>query len=340
MDWFENITGFREAGYEETQRLLEVSGGFLRCKRSGNLWSVGSLETPTLADLRKRTAHLLAVDSPTSVCCMVADARELHRRAVSAGALFQVASQFNLLEMSSYEVTPEQGVTRYEEDRTQGPACAIAAGAATIYRNYCVPVGDARGQTEHLQLDCLADIGCALGNTSSRLWRMRNGYALFTENGLHAIDEYLAALDEPGIDALRARLRIGLHWQVDVTDVSNPGLRVSQAFCSALPIVYQSLPSHLWHRFAILVLEAAYEATLLAAVLNRAAHGSPLVFLTSVGGGAFGNSSAWIHAAMRRGLDKVRDAGLQVHLVSRSEVPEAFRSLCETYSDPPDRGVR
>ena len=47
------------------------------------------------------------------------------------GALFQVASQFNALEMISPTVTPEEGATRYEHDRTQGPACAMAAGAAT-----------------------------------------------------------------------------------------------------------------------------------------------------------------------------------------------------------------
>ena len=47
----------------------------------------------------------------------------------NAGALFQVASQLNLLEMTGPEVTPEDGVTIYQDDRTQGPACAIAAGA-------------------------------------------------------------------------------------------------------------------------------------------------------------------------------------------------------------------
>jgi len=57
----------------------------------------------------------------------------MHADSANAGAIFQVASQFNLLEMVSDNVTPEQGVTRYERDATQGPACAIAAGAGTIY---------------------------------------------------------------------------------------------------------------------------------------------------------------------------------------------------------------
>ena len=52
--------------------------------------------------------------------------------------------------------TLEQGMTRYAGDPTQGPACAIAAGAATIYRNYFAPVGNKFGQTKDRQLDGLA----------------------------------------------------------------------------------------------------------------------------------------------------------------------------------------
>ena len=58
-----------------------------------------------------------------------------------------MASQFNLLEMTAPSITPEHGVARYQLDRTQGPACAIAAGAATIYRNYFA-------QTPEHQLFC------------------------------------------------------------------------------------------------------------------------------------------------------------------------------------------
>jgi hypothetical protein len=70
-----------------------------------------------------------------------------------------VASQFNALEMTGPRVTPENGVTRYKHGHTQGPACAIAAGAATIYRNYFAPVADGIGQTADRQFDGLADIG-------------------------------------------------------------------------------------------------------------------------------------------------------------------------------------
>src|SRR5437763_11859741 len=108
----------------------------------------------------------------------------MHRSPENTGALFQVASQFNLLEMVSPTVTPEDGVTRYQHDRTQGPACAIAAGAATIYRNYFAPVGSDHGQTAGRQLDGLAELGqalsAALNTPTSALWKMQNGYALCT----------------------------------------------------------------------------------------------------------------------------------------------------------------
>jgi len=87
------------------------------------------------------------------------DVRQMHQSPENAGALFQVASQFNLLEMTGPEVSPEDGVTRYQHDRTQGPACAIAAGAATIYRNYFAPVDGRDGQTAERQFDGLADLG-------------------------------------------------------------------------------------------------------------------------------------------------------------------------------------
>jgi hypothetical protein len=55
----------------------------------------------------------------------------MHQASEYSGALFQVASQFNALEMTGSEVTPEHSVTRYERDHIQCPACAIALLADT-----------------------------------------------------------------------------------------------------------------------------------------------------------------------------------------------------------------
>lgn len=133
--------------------------------------AVRDVETPSLSVLRERVRRSSAGPSPTTIREVVADVQSLHYDASNAGAMFQVASQFNLLEMTSPNVTPEDGVGIYERDCTQGPACAIAAGAGTIYRNYFAEVNGQIGQTADNQIDCLADIGARLGNTDRRLWK-------------------------------------------------------------------------------------------------------------------------------------------------------------------------
>jgi len=252
--------------------------------------------------------------------------------------MFQVASQFNLLEMTGPSVTPEDGVTRYAGDHTQGPACAIAAGAATIYRNYFAPVEGGIGQTRDRQINALAAVGDALshklGVPVSELWQMRNGYALCTTKGLDAITRLLADSDEDSRDELRGRLAIGLHRNVEVTDVREGARRlVSQAFCSALPVAYGSSPSTAWEAFARLVLEAAYEATLIAAVEQSSAGGSNIVLFTRVGGGAFGNTDTWIDDAIVRALAIVEHAGLDVRLVSHGRIHDSNRAIAERFSE-------
>lgn len=336
MDWFERITGFKEEGYEATRARLAVEGEWLVSDAHDRRCAIGRLELPSLAELRRQVSDLTTTGGRSTLRATIGDVRAMHGDPAHAGALFQVASQFNLLEMTGPAVSPEDGVTRYVYDRTQGPACAIAAGAATIYRNYFASVGDAQGQTRHRQIDALAPLGAALSVALRRprhlLWTMRNGYALCTPDGLAAINEFLRRADEETRDELRSRLCIGLHHDVEVTDVErgHPH-RVTQAFCSALPVAYTTIAPALWRPFATLVLEAAYAATLLAATLRAAQGGSPTVFLTSLGGGAFGNDEGWIDAAIERALRGVEHAGLDVAIVSYGPLRPGLRQLIERH---------
>jgi ADP-ribosylglycohydrolase len=344
MDWFERLTGFRETDPASTRERLAVEGATLVSRVNGARYGIGTLAVPSLAELRARTAALPhapagPADPPprarTPVRIVQGDVRQLHLDPAWAGAVFQVASQFNLLEMTGPSVTPEDGVTRYAHDHTQGPACAIAAGAATIYRNYFAPVAGGQGQTATRQIDTLADVGTALARMLGRpvesLWEMRNGYALCSAEGLAAIDRLLAELASHGdaaLDALRQRLRIGLHAGVEVTDGDErPGPIVSQVFCSALPVAYSALPAPQWARFTTLVLEAAYEATMLAAALQPAVGGRRTVLLTHLGGGAFGNHSDWIDRAIRRALSLPAAWGLDVVLVSYGAPSVSMKAL-------------
>ena len=315
MTWFETITGFPEESPAQVRENITVDRQTLTSHANGKAFVYGELETPTLAELRQRVHASGHKSGEISVREVVANVQDLHTNASNAGSLFQVASQFNLLEMVSPDVTPERGVGIYERDRTQGPACAIAAGAGTIYRNYFAIVNGQTGQSANNQIDCLADIGAALRNTNSRLWEMRNGYALCTQSGLVEIAHRLQASSESELDRLRELLRIGIQWNTQVT-LNDSQHTVSQAYCSALPVAYSHHPSHLWAAFARLILEAAYEATICTAILNAMRRGSNRLFLTLLGGGAFGNETSSIIGAIQRALRLYKDGELDVAIVS------------------------
>jgi hypothetical protein len=262
MDWFERLTGFREASYEDTRARLEVRGQQLRSLVNGRSYGVGELELVPLHTLRERVKSGPSVPGRLSVKVVTGDVRQMHRSPENNGALFQVASQFNLLEMMSPTLTPEHGVTRYQSDHTQGPACAIAAGAATIYRNYFAPVRGFEGQTKQRQLDGLAALGEAFRSAPHQpveaLWEMRNGYGLCKRAGLDRIAEYLRALGPEQLDLLRGKLSVGLHRDVEVTDADGENRPlVTQVLCSALPVAYTDVPAPHWGPFASLILEAA-----------------------------------------------------------------------------------
>jgi hypothetical protein len=83
---------------------------------------------------------------------------------------------------------------------------------------------------------------------------------------------------------------------------------------------YSALPQKDWEPFARLVLEASYEAVMLAAVEQASAGGSTTVLLTRIGGGVFNNGRDWIDGAIERAMDIVADAGLDIVFVARDPV--------------------
>ncbi len=313
--WFEELTGFTEHSPAQVRSNLDLNGNSITSRVNGKTFICGRLETPSLAELRAAVPESPVPSGRISIREVIADAQTLHADPVNAGALFQVASQFNLLEMVSPDVTPEQGVDRYEGDHTQGPACAIAAGAGTIYRNYLLKLNGRKGQTADNQIDCLRDIGATLGNTDGRLWRMQNGYALASATGLTEIAARLKAMTKQERDALRKKLRIGIQWDTQVT-IRDCRHLVTQVYGSALPVAYSGQAEGSCEKFARFILETSYEATLWAAILNFARTGNNRVYLTLLGGGVFGNEEDWIIAAIERSLELFSHVPLDVAIVS------------------------
>jgi len=323
--WFTELTGVEEqlhrgANHSRAQASLRVEGAQLVSAVNGREFTVGNLEIPSLGELRQRTpetpvGHLQIQE-------LVGDARTLHANS-EPNSLFQVASQANLLEMINPTNTPEMGVGVYEKDATQGPQCAIAAGAGTIYRNYFVPMPDGSiGQTRDNQIDCFAEFSEALQALADKrrpLWDMKNGYALPTKSGLKSVKGLLDTLAETDLDELKKLLRIGIQWDTEVTITDEKKL-VTQAYCSALPLAYSKFSrgenKDSWQSVAQLVLDASYEATFLTGLINYAASGNNTIYLTLIGGGVFGNDPSWITTAIERSAQKFYNTPLEVNIVS------------------------
>jgi hypothetical protein len=155
---------------------------------NSNRFHLGYFETPSVHELKSR-CQLSNQINAIRFENITGDVRALHES--QPNAVFQVASQFNALEMVNYDVTPEDGVTGYavridqenisissccnylnflssQFDRTQGPACALCCPAATVYRNYLVN-GMGQGGLGS-QLDLLSDVAALVGNTENEYW--------------------------------------------------------------------------------------------------------------------------------------------------------------------------
>ena len=329
--WFSELFGFEEGGPDEVRERFRLDGTVLHSKANGRSFQCGHLEIPTLQQLRDAHPPEVQDQDRLKVSVIGGNVVDLHADPRNAGALFQVASQFNLLEMVAPDVTPEQGITRYAYDRTQGPICAMACAAGLVYRNYFVPVNGRLGQTADNQIDCLDLIGEALDREEQGLWRMRNGYVESDAAALKHIAEVLGGMGTHDRERLKGLLKVGIQWNTEVT-LTGAGHLVSQVYCSALPVAYypELLPP-LWKPFAQLVLEATYEATFHAAVLNHTKHGNGRLYLTQVGGGAFGNRAAWIHDAIIAALERFRHYPLDVRIVCYNHVDVALQAAVDRW---------
>lgn len=328
--WFKNLTGFSELSFDDVKKNLIIENNSFLSLANSKRFTFGELQIPTLEDLRNHNPQINDYNNKIQISEIVANVRDLHSQASNTNALFQVASQFNLLEMASPNITPEMGVDRYEYDRTQGPICAISCGAGTIFRNYFVEINGQKGQTENNQIDCLELIGKELKNERLNLWQMKNGYALPSQDGILIINNKIAQLKDVEREYLKGKLKVGIQWQTEVT-VSETKHKVSQIYCSALPVAYSHIELFYWESFARVILEALYEATLYAGMINMEKNNSNVVYLTLVGGGAFGNEDYWILESMQRAIEKFKSVPLSVKIVSygrpNSKLKEYFENI-------------
>ena len=274
---------------------------------------------------------------------ITSDVALLHCEPSNAGAVFQVASQFNCLEMFNNGYTPNMGVTIYSDDPTQGPACAMACPAALVYRNYFVKHtknGDHYNGQCVQQIDNLEDIGKLLGNTTNQLWNMQNGYVII--DNVANLEQVSNAITTYTSDSVRDALRVGVHWSTSVVDNTAKKLmehRVCQVYASALPVstTYNTEISDInrWTDFAKCILDGSYMATLcIAALIALKSQKRIKCYLTLIGGGAFGNKPEWIINAIQNALDEYAVYPIDVKLVHFNIISKKYKAEIQERENP------
>lgn len=269
----------------------------------------------------------------------------------------------------------------------------MACFAGTVYRNYFVDVDglkagsntsvvtasneehvqDTRrlGQSLRKQLNNLDELEAIVHNNEHNFWYLENGYTFSADQQrLEALNEFLQQnfFSTGKRDELLSSIKIGIHSDVGVTFknrytpvVVDDDVRVTQAYCSALSCAYAGISNAAWAPLARLVLDAAYEATLWAAVIHAAKMESKLtcadtvgtvfrstqdassssetppklchrtVFLTFLGGGVFGNDTEWIASAIGRALALMAHHGveLEVRICHYRRIDENMQRLVD-----------
>ena len=346
---YEDEKNFLISKYDKNSHSFEIEG---------KKYPIGQLTTPTLAEARKELAEArkeletlsqdISASAKISASTQIGNAYDIHQKQNGANVIM-VASQFNLLEFVSQSAKPEHGITGYCNDKTQGPACVMAAPFATAFRNYLVEINEGKvsqesssqtGQSEKSQINTLGDTmkllnerlkdsGKGTSNQSTlfgepipdgELLFFKNGYIDSTDDNLKKLNQLIQDGGEEFRRQLKDSIRVGIHRDVLIADTKDSANSVfkTQVLASAIPVsnLYSSVAnSNLWEPFARLVLEAQYEHTILEGLRDNAKRikegkETKPILLTMLGGGVFDNKPEWIKESMALAVEKAGDYGI------------------------------
>eukprot|EP00792_Barthelona_sp_PAP020_P005091 TRINITY_DN2490_c0_g4_i1.p1 TRINITY_DN2490_c0_g4~~TRINITY_DN2490_c0_g4_i1.p1 ORF type:complete len:385 (-),score=100.30 TRINITY_DN2490_c0_g4_i1:105-1259(-) len=331
--WFENCFGFEESSINPDERYLEVEMeevnffegvelpilvNQIDCK-NGNKYIVGHFETPNIFELREKSEEIIEhlpnkghgivniISGEIGIQPHLFSIIDSQAYPEHAGATFQVASNFNCLELVSNRSSVRSGISGYPYDRTQGPGASMGAYPATFYRSYLHHHKNFVGQMSH-EIELLEDFNVPV----------QNGYILLPQNyDMNSIKD-------------SGTIRVGNHQFVEVVfekregfdyfKIQNPQL-IHQVFTAALNFCDHFRNEEKARVVAKKCLRASYEGTIRSAIINsqlsRAMNlpGANKVFLTLIGGGVFQNPHSDIFEAIIECKDLIVRSGLEVNLV-------------------------
>lgn len=325
ITWFKKVFGFEEKNYDATKIIFD----YLYEKennKSINGYNVGIFEiinNEYLNNKFKVTQHTGTVTLEN----IFGDIKQIHMS--QNNATIQVASQFNCLEMSNPSVSPENGITIYENDKTQGPICAITAPAGLAYRNYIYNGGQKKNP-----VNMLSDFIDFLEKRDKTInIRVINGYFFVkSDSDLKKINKIL--LYHPYIRFHAKKLICsGSHTNQSVINSDN---LVNHVYCSGLPINYARniFDTDLWDGLSELILETMYENTLLIACDNNIKNNTnEPCYLTLIGGGVFGMKHFQIKNAIQKACNTIAKKGLSldVKIVHYNYINDEYIDIVTKY---------
>lgn len=330
-DWFECAFGFKEHSYSNAKsqfdRMITENGNV---RLNGIL--IGKFELFNGRQLHDMFPNTQSIGRIT-IENIIRDIKAVHKNPIeSENATIQVASQFNCLEMIDETITPEQGITIYKNDNTQGPICAISTPAGLAYRNYLYN----GGQTCSNQIDMTIDLLTYLKTFDRTItWNMKNGYLMFgNERDLRKINKILSTnstIRNFAKSVIQSGSHSGQGVFVQCTEYQHT---VNHVYCSGLPISYNTIQYELWDGLAEIFLEAMYENTLLIACMNnKKTNQNKPCYLTQLGGGVFGMKHSQIVKAIIKACNVISKKGLNldVKIVHYGNINQNYINLPQTY---------
>jgi hypothetical protein len=324
MNWFSQIFGFEEKNYEQTRsKFLEI---FYR-ENSKTIQNIGIGDLIIFNNYYLKNNIVFFKNGYLRITNIIDDIRNIHRN--YKNSTIQVASQLNCLEMINPFIRPENGITIYSQDNTQGPICSLCCPAGLAYRNYIYN----GGQTYNKQICLMNEAMEYLTSIDNNIkYNVSNGYLNINDNNdLIRINNLLDNHDIR--DHFKGLIKSGSHRNQEVI-INGYKLNhnINHVYCSGIPINYNVNISskQLWSKLSIVWLEAMYENTLLIAYKNNSILGrDEPCFLTKLGGGVFGMEDTIIINAIHSSINFMRrlQLYLDVYIVHYGSIDERYNSI-------------
>lgn len=360
MVWFEKVFGFKEQDFDSNRNVYSYDPTTMELRKNDKTktFNIGRFDFMSPADIQKQLGPIFSTKDEITFTSIQGDAHKLHFMPENKGAVIQAASQTNCLEMASPLQTPSDGIMNYINDRTQGPACALACPGGTFFRNYFLPGGfgtdewkkaekqqrikkeEFVGQKD-AQVNLFQKVEKFLYENSGKAYfTQTNGYAFASSPQLKELNTIIA--DPEIAKTLFDLFQVGVHWEIDVYNDNGTKMEnqhVCQVYCSACPVAYSGISASEWAPISKIALDSLYDATIGAAALLSKTNATYIkkrqkVLLTLVGGGVFGNDPEWIRNAIVKAVVKYRQFPLDIELVFYGPIDLLYENAVKLALNP------